>query len=81
MMVFNSFTATNDYNFGKQRIQWPSHFPANKKKLLKAFVWLLWGNFFRGSYETSLLKTIYLILSLFMNMSAKKVNTRLNLYL
>ena len=58
MMVFNSFTATNDNNFGMQMTEW---------QICLAIV----GNFFRGSYETNLLKTIYLVLSLFMNMSAK----------
>ena len=30
MMVFNSFTATNDYNFGMQMTEWPSCFPVDK---------------------------------------------------
>ena len=31
MMVFNSFTATNDYNFGMQMTEWPSCFPVDKE--------------------------------------------------
>ena len=30
MMVFNSFTATYDYNFSMQMTEWLSCFPADK---------------------------------------------------
>ena len=46
MMVFNSFTAVNDYNFGTQMTKWLSIFlPTNE--LLKGFAKLLWGSFLK----------------------------------
>ena len=79
MMIFNSFTVANDYNFGAQVTERPSRFLCRQIKLLKAFVQLLRGNFFKRSCEFFLyLKPFYkkrkllnLVLSLFMNMSVK----------
>ena len=74
-MIFNSFTVANDYNFGAQ---WQNDrrvfLPTNK---LKAFVYLLRVKFFKWSCEFFLYskpfrkKLLYLVLSLFMNMSAQ----------
>ena len=79
MIIFNSFTVANDYNFGAQ---WPNgrgrrfFLPTNKTfegiclalagKFLQKELWILF------IFKTILLKkTLSLILSLFVNMSAK----------
>ena len=79
MMIFNSFTVANDYNFGAQ---WPNgrgrrfFLPTNKTfegiclalvgEFLQKEVWILFV--FKVILWKSLLN---LVLSLFMNMSAK----------
>ena len=82
MMVFNSFTAANDYNFGANHPM-AGAFSCSPIKLLKAFVQLLWGNLFKRSYGFFLFlkpfckKLLNLDLSLFMNTSAHKVTQNL----
>ena len=79
MTVLNSFTAATDYNFCVQMTEWPSCFLPTDKTFegICLATGVLWGNFFKRSCEFfSYLKLFYkkllnLVLSLFMNMSAK----------
>ena len=50
MMIFNSFTVANNYNFGNQTAAVVA-FSCRQIKLLKAFVQLLRENFFKRSCE------------------------------
>ena len=61
-------------------------FSCRQIKLLKAFVYLLWGDFFKRGCELSFYlkplckKILNLVLNLFMNMSAKQSNASLFRY-
>ena len=51
MMIFNSFIAVNDFNFGTQITGWLSCFLANKRKLFEGICLALVGTFLQKSCE------------------------------
>ena len=73
MMVLNSFTAANDYNFCEQMTEWPWCFLPTDKTFegICLATGVLWGNFFKRYLKPFCKKLSNLVLSLFMTMSAK----------
>ena len=67
MMIFNSFTVANDYNFG---VEWPNGrgrgFFLSTNKTFKGICLALAGNFCNHSVKK---RSLNLVLSLFMNKS------------
>ena len=61
MKIFNSFIVANDYSLARNDCSTAVvAFSCLQIKLLKAFVYLLWGKFLKGSCEFFLLLKIIL---------------------
>ena len=59
MMIFNSYIAVNDFNFGTQIMDWPSRFLSNKIKLCEGICLALVGTFHQKKlWILSLFKTV-----------------------
>ena len=71
MLIFNSFTVANDYNFGVQRHLFSYCREISSKGVVTSFC----------IKNHSVKRLLNLVLSLFMNKSAKKSNARLKLNL